>query len=251
MLRVAAGAPAFAVRSDGGGVRAVGVGDVWIPAESRRHDVGPLHAARCGPVRLGRRGARRARSPRERLERKLVLVGVTALGFGDQHVTPLGERLPGVEIHAQAAREHLRRPGPGPAALGGVGRGGCLLAAGAAGGRRSRRWWACCRAALLALGLGAGAARRQLRRVPAARARCSTASRRRSGSAMVFTAMLGGALAEADRQRRALRAAAPGGARGRGPARGRARGGAAHPARPPAPAGERVPRRGALPDLRP
>ena len=35
------------------------------------------------------------------LERKLVLVGVTALGLIDYQSTPLGERMPGIEIHAQ------------------------------------------------------------------------------------------------------------------------------------------------------
>ena len=64
MLRVAAKVPAFGVRSDGGGVRAVGVGDVWIPAEGRRDDVGSLHAARRLPVCLRRSAALRARSRR-------------------------------------------------------------------------------------------------------------------------------------------------------------------------------------------
>jgi serine phosphatase RsbU (regulator of sigma subunit) len=36
-----------------------------------------------------------------RLERKLVLVGVTGLGLIDYQSTPLGERMPGIEIHAQ------------------------------------------------------------------------------------------------------------------------------------------------------
>src|SRR5229473_1318098 len=35
------------------------------------------------------------------LERKLVLVGVTGLGLIDYQTTPLGERMPGIEIHAQ------------------------------------------------------------------------------------------------------------------------------------------------------
>ena len=92
--------------------------------------------------------------PPERLERKLVLVGVTALGLGDQHVTPLGESLPGVEVHAQALENMfdgrvLVRPRWAAWA-----EAGALLAAGAlvvaltpmAG---------MVRAALLALGLGA------------------------------------------------------------------------------------------------
>jgi adenylate cyclase len=38
---------------------------------------------------------------RQRLERKLVLIGVTALGLSDYQATPVADRMPGVEIHAQ------------------------------------------------------------------------------------------------------------------------------------------------------
>ena len=202
MIRIAAGAPAFSVRSDRSGVRAVGAGDVWIPAESdgtmwihfTPHDEDRFISA--ATVFAGN-------VPPERLERKLVLVGVTALGVGDQHLTPLGEWIPGVEVHAQALENMfdgraLVRPrwAAWAEALG-------LLLAGALvivltpvmGGVR---------AALLAFGLGVGllggsfAMYRQLGWLldgltPAL------------GLGLVYTATLGGELAEADRQRRALR----------------------------------------------
>ena len=117
VLRVAAGAPAFGVRSDGGGVRAVGVGDVWIPAES--DGTMWIHFTPHDPARFVSAAAVLAGEiAPERLERKLVLVGVTALGLGDQHVTPLGESLPGVEIHAQA----LENMFDGPSSCGRAGR---------------------------------------------------------------------------------------------------------------------------------
>jgi serine phosphatase RsbU (regulator of sigma subunit)/CHASE2 domain-containing sensor protein len=202
MLRVAVGAPAFTVWSDGGGVRAAGVGDVWIPAETdgttwihfTPHDAARFVSAAsvlAGEVLP------------ERLERKLVLVGVTALGLGDQHVTPLGESLPGVEVHAQALENIfdgrvLVRPRWAEWA-----EAGALLAAGALVVTLTPTV-GMLRAALLALGLGAGLlggsflAYRHLAHVfdgltPAL------------GLGMVYTATLGGALAEADRQRRALR----------------------------------------------
>ena len=37
----------------------------------------------------------------ERLPRSLVLIGVTALALGDYVWTPVGEKMPGVEVHAQ------------------------------------------------------------------------------------------------------------------------------------------------------
>ncbi len=51
----------------------------------------------------------------EQFERKLVLIGVTGLGLLDYQNTALGERMPGVEIHAQILEQifdhaYLRRP---------------------------------------------------------------------------------------------------------------------------------------------
>ena len=51
----------------------------------------------------------------EELARKLVLIGVTGLGLLDFQATALGERVPGVEIHAQILEQifdgdYLRRP---------------------------------------------------------------------------------------------------------------------------------------------
>ena len=65
--------------------------------------------ARCGPISVRTsRGAsfRRptcspARRDPELFRSKLVLVGVTGLGLLDFQVTPLGERVPGVEVHSQ------------------------------------------------------------------------------------------------------------------------------------------------------
>jgi adenylate cyclase len=114
VLRVAAGAPAFRVQVDARGVRAVGVGDVSVPAEA--DGTMWVHFTPHDPARFVSAGAVLAGEvPAERLERRLVLVGVTALGLGDYHVTPLGERQPGVEIHAQALENLfdgrvLRRP---------------------------------------------------------------------------------------------------------------------------------------------
>jgi serine phosphatase RsbU (regulator of sigma subunit) len=202
VLRVAGGAPAFSVRSDGGGVRAVGAGDVWIPAEAdgtmwihfTPHDEDRFISA--ATVFAGN-------VPAERFERKLVLVGVTALGLGDHHLTPLGEWIPGVEVHTQAlenifdGRVLVRPRWAEWAEAGGLLLAGSLVVAltPLIGGVR---------AALLALGLGVAllggsvAAYRSL-------ALLLDGLTPALGLGLVYTATLGGALAEADRQRRALR----------------------------------------------
>jgi adenylate cyclase len=202
MLRVAVGAPAFGVRSDEGGVRAVGVGNVWVPTEADGTmwiHFGPHDAARfvSAAAVLG------GEVPAERFERKLVLVGVTALGLGDQYVTPLGERLPSVEVHAQALENifdgwPLVRPRWAEWA-----EAGALLVAGALVVALTPMV-GMLPAALLALGLGAAllggsfVAYRALGHL-------FDGLTPTLGLGLVYTATLGGALAEADRQRRALR----------------------------------------------
>src|SRR5213075_2475946 len=59
------------------------------------------------------------KAPAEMLNQKLVLIGVTGLGLLDYQVSTLGERIPGVEIHAQLLEQmfdhsFLRRPTGGP-----------------------------------------------------------------------------------------------------------------------------------------
>ena len=160
-------------------MRAVGVGNVWVPAEADGTmwiHFGPHDAARF----VSAASVLGGEVPPERLERKLVLVGVTAFGVGDQHVTPLGERLPGIEVHAQMLENIfdgrvLVRPRWAEWA-----EAGALLAAGglvvlltpAVG---------MLRAALLAGSASApGSWRRGSSRTGSSRT-CSTASRRRSG----------------------------------------------------------------------
>jgi serine phosphatase RsbU (regulator of sigma subunit) len=100
MWRVASRAPAVRVNTSNGVVDAVAVGDRVF------------HTERDGSVRIyfSRGSADRAVSaadvrkgivPPERLKRSFVLIGVTALGVGDNVWTPVAQRMPGVELHAQ------------------------------------------------------------------------------------------------------------------------------------------------------
>ncbi|HYB71470.1 MAG TPA: CHASE2 domain-containing protein [Candidatus Bathyarchaeia archaeon] len=100
MLRVAGGVPALVVRSTVRGVRQVAVGDLVIPTapDSRVW------------LRYGRQDLTRfvsavevldGRVDPDRLRGGLVLIGVTALGLAEYQATPLGDRMSGVEIHAE------------------------------------------------------------------------------------------------------------------------------------------------------
>jgi serine phosphatase RsbU (regulator of sigma subunit)/CHASE2 domain-containing sensor protein len=99
MLRVAARVPAFTVRTDGG-VRAVGIGDLSVPTQP--DGTAFIHYGRPDSLRyVSAADVLSGRADLRRSERRLVLVGVTAIGLGDIHATPLATRMPGVEIHAQ------------------------------------------------------------------------------------------------------------------------------------------------------
>jgi serine phosphatase RsbU (regulator of sigma subunit)/CHASE2 domain-containing sensor protein len=100
MLRVAAGEPAVSVRADALGVEAVVVGDVAIPTQPDGsvwiHYTGPdpTRFVSAAEVLSGAADLRQ-------FEKKLVLVGATALAVGDYQATPVGGQMSGVEIHAQ------------------------------------------------------------------------------------------------------------------------------------------------------
>jgi serine phosphatase RsbU (regulator of sigma subunit) len=113
VLRVATGAP-LALIGRGHDQLEVRLGDISIPAHADgrfwirygMHD--PARFVSAADVLDGRVSA-------QMIEGKLVLVGVTGLGLLDYQTTALGERIPGVEIHAQILEQifdgaYLRRP---------------------------------------------------------------------------------------------------------------------------------------------
>jgi serine phosphatase RsbU (regulator of sigma subunit) len=118
MLRVASRAPLALLRGARGEIE-VRIGDAAIPAQADGRfwiRFGPHDPARfvsAAEVLAGQVAG-------EALERKLVLVGVTGLGLLDYQTTPLGDRIPGVEVHAQILEQifdgaFLRRPANLPA----------------------------------------------------------------------------------------------------------------------------------------
>ena len=100
MLRVASGEPALAVRVGRGGVEAVGVGGLVVPTEPDGRVW--MHFSRPDPGRfVSAADVLAGRIDPARFQGRLVLIGATALGLSDDQVTPVTDRMSGVEIHAQ------------------------------------------------------------------------------------------------------------------------------------------------------
>lgn len=99
MLRVVAGEAAFTVHAGGRGIDAVQVGDVIIPTQP--DGTAFVHYGRPDSSRyVSAADVLSSRADIARFERRLVLVGVTAVALGDVVATPVAARMPGVEVHA-------------------------------------------------------------------------------------------------------------------------------------------------------
>lgn len=100
LLRVASGVPALTVRTGPRGIRSVEIGDLAVPTE----DDGMvwIHFGPHDPTRfVSAEAVLAGRVEPARFDRKVVLIGATALGLSDYQATPIDERMAGVEIHAQ------------------------------------------------------------------------------------------------------------------------------------------------------
>ena len=106
LLRVAGGQDSYRVRVDDHGIRGIQIGDTLIRTEPdgrlrlyfsktdpRRH-ISALHVLQ-GTV------------PADRVQDKIAIIGVTALGLADVVSTPVAARMDGVEVQAQALENIL------------------------------------------------------------------------------------------------------------------------------------------------
>jgi len=113
-LRVGVGAPAFSIHAAAHGIESIGVGDVVIPTDRDGHVW--VRFTRHNPDRfVAASDVIAGTANRAEIAGKLVLFGVTGIGLLDQQATPLGERMSGIEIHAQLLENIfdgnlLRRP---------------------------------------------------------------------------------------------------------------------------------------------
>jgi adenylate cyclase len=203
MIRVAIDAPLLRLADRGGEYLELGIGNVTVPLQSD----GSMY------IYFGHEDRERSLSaeevlsgsvPPEVLQDKLVLVGITGLGLLDYQVTPLGERIPGVEVHAQLIEQmfdgnYLRRPTGAAwleAALLLVGGALLVLWVPAVRPWMSASLLAAVLAVLIALGLAAFRAGYLIDVAAPA-----------IGMAVLFAGLLASTLAEADQQRRLLREA--------------------------------------------
>ncbi|MGH8751810.1 MAG: CHASE2 domain-containing protein [Burkholderiales bacterium] len=100
MLRVASGEQAVRVRVGKSGVQGVGIGDLFVPSEPDGKVW--VHYTAHDPDRfISATDVLSGKTPPGEFERKLVLLGLTGIGLIDYQATPAGDRMPGVEIHAQ------------------------------------------------------------------------------------------------------------------------------------------------------
>jgi serine phosphatase RsbU (regulator of sigma subunit)/CHASE2 domain-containing sensor protein len=202
MYRVAAGEPGFRVSAGSRGVREVAVGELVIPTQ-RDGSLWLRYAGHTGARFVSAADVLAGTVERALLERKLVLVGVSALGLADRRSIPGGGTMEGVEIHAELIESIfdnavLARPHWAEwAEAGFLFAGGALLIL-TVPIQRGRAVWLLL-LPLLGLAIGGSLALYHWRFL------LFDAITSASGLIVMFIVMLGVTLAEAERQRRLLR----------------------------------------------
>ncbi|MEH6503570.1 MAG: CHASE2 domain-containing protein [Cycloclasticus sp.] len=100
VLRLASASPAFSIKSSNSRIEGVGIGELFIPTQEDGSTW--VHYSHHDPGRfISALDVLNNTVDMEHLNRKLVLIGFSGLGLVDFPSTALGERVPGVEIHAQ------------------------------------------------------------------------------------------------------------------------------------------------------
>ena len=100
VLRIATQTPAFVVVAEPDRVKGIGIGDVFIPTNADGTvwvHFGPHDEDRF----VSATDVLHGRVDAEQVRGKIALIGATGLGLVDFQTTPIGQRIPGIEIHAQ------------------------------------------------------------------------------------------------------------------------------------------------------
>jgi adenylate cyclase len=108
ILRVATGTDTIFIKSDKAGVKSIAVKGFEIPTD--RNGQLWVHFARRDPsIYVSASDVLEGRVAPERIARKLVLIGTSAVGLLDLKTTPIDPVMPGVEVHAQVLESALTR----------------------------------------------------------------------------------------------------------------------------------------------
>jgi len=106
MLRVITATPTILIKADKAGVRSVGVRGLTIPTDKN----GQLwvHFAKRDPsIYVSASDVLDGTVPVDKISKKLLLIGTSAVGLNDIKTTPASSSMPGVEIHAQVLESAL------------------------------------------------------------------------------------------------------------------------------------------------
>jgi adenylate cyclase len=108
MLRAATGTDTIFIKSDKAGIKSIAVKGFEIPTD--RNGQLWVHFAPYDPsLYVSAVDLLEGRVAPEKIARKLVLIGTSAVGLNDIKTTPVSPALPGVEIHAQVLEAALTR----------------------------------------------------------------------------------------------------------------------------------------------
>src|ERR1700736_4769327 len=108
MLRLATGTDTIFIKSDRAGIKSIGLRGIEIPTD--RNGQLWIHFARYDPsIYVSAVDVLNGSVAPEKIARKLVLIGTSAVGLNDIKTTPVSRSMPGVEIHAQVLEAALTR----------------------------------------------------------------------------------------------------------------------------------------------
>ncbi len=108
ILRVATGTDTIFIKSDKAGIKSIAVKGFEVPTD--RNGQLWIHFARRDPsIYVSASDVLEGRVAPERIARKLVLIGTSAVGLLDLKTTPIDPVMPGVEVHAQVLEGALTR----------------------------------------------------------------------------------------------------------------------------------------------
>lgn len=106
MLRVVSGSSTVLIRSDHAGVQSAAVPGFVIPTD-RNGQLWIHFAPHDGARYVSAADILDGRAPADRVARRLVLIGTSAVGLLDSKTTPIDPVMPGVEVHAQVLESVL------------------------------------------------------------------------------------------------------------------------------------------------